>query len=348
MRQLTLVEPGRLEWLDVPEPQLQGRGEALVRPIAVARCDVDLPMVRGLTPDPPPIAMGHEFVAEIVELSEQVFGLQRGQRVVVPFQISCGECERCRRGLTNSCMAVPPLSQYGFGKSGGDWGGALSDLVRVPFAQSMLVPVPEQVEPAAIASADNLPDGWRTVGPYLQESPGAAVLVVGGGAVSIGLYAAAIACALGASRVDYVDTSSRRLALAESVGAHPVEGPTPERLGPYPISVDASANLGGLACALRSVEPGGVCTSGGIYFSEETPVPLLDMYTTGITFKTGRVNARACLPAVLALVESGRLQPERLTTRTAAWDDAAEAFSEPSTKLVVLREPALRSTRTSA
>ena len=342
MRQLTLVEPEHLEWLDVPEPRLQGPGDALVRPIAVARCDVDLPMIRGLTRNPPPIAMGHEFVAEIVELGEQVIGLHRGQRVVVPFQISCGDCERCRRGLTNSCMSVPPLSQYGFGEFGGDWGGALSDLVRVPFAQSMLVPVPQQVEPGAIASADNLPDGWRTVGPYLQATPGAAVLVVGGGAVSVGLFAAAIACALGASRVDYVDTSSRRLALAESVGANAVEGPPPERLGPYAISVDASANRDGLACALRSVEPGGVCTSVGIYFAEGTPVPLLDMYTTGITFQTGRVNARASLPAVLGLVESGRLQPELLTTTTVAWDDAAEAFSEPSTKMIVLREPARR------
>ncbi len=206
----------------------------------------------------------------------------------------------------------------------------------------MLVPVPQHVDSGAIASADNLPDGWRTVGPYLQESPGATVLVVGGGAVSIGLYSAAIAHALGASRVDYVDTSSRRLALAESVGANPIEGPPPERLGPYPISVDASANRDGLACALRSVEPGGVCTSVGIYFSQGTPVPLLDMYTTGITFNTGRVNARACLPAVLGLVESGRLQPERLTTRTVPWDDAAEAFGEPSTKTVVLREAARR------
>lgn len=338
MRQLTLVAPDKLEWLEVPEPQLEDPGEALVRPIAVARCDVDLPIVRGQAPFPPPAAIGHEFVAEIVELGDEVTGLERGQRVIVPFQISCGECERCARGITNSCASVPPRSQYGFGEFGGNWGAALSDLVRVPFAQHMLVPLPDGVEPAAIASADNLPDGWRTVGPYLQESPGAAVLIVGGGALSVGLYAAAIACALRASRVDYVDSDTERLALAQATGANPIEGPPPKRLGPYPITVDASANIDGLACALRSVEPGGVCTSVGIYFSEQTPVPLLEMYGTGITFKTGRVNARADLPAVLNLVPDGRLQPEKLTTRTVAWTDAAEAWSEPATKVVALRK----------
>ena len=339
MRQLTFIKPGLLEWREVPEPQLQGSNEAIVRPIAVARCDIDLPIIRGQTPFPAPIAMGHEFVAEITDTGDEVTGLQRGQRVIVAFQISCGECERCRRGLTNSCTAVPPRSMYGFGEFGGNWGGALSDLVRVPFAQSMLVPVPDGVEPSAIASlSDNLPDGWRTVGPYLRESPRAAVLIVAGGAPSIGLYAAAIACALEASRVDYVDTDAERLALAKSVGANPIEGAPPKRLGPYPITVDASTDPAGLACALRSVEPGGICTSVGIYYSQETPVPLLEMYTTGVAFKTGRVNARADMSHVLDLVQSGRLHPERLTTRVAGWDDAPEALANPSAKIVIVRE----------
>lgn len=335
MRQLTFVEPGRLEWWDVPEPTLQGPNEAIVRPIAVARCDVDRPILRGMTPFHGPFAFGHEFVAEVAELGEDVSGFQPGQRVMVPFQISCGDCPRCRRGLTGSCQAVPAFASYGFG--GGDWGGALSDLVRVPFAESMMVPVPDGIEPVNVASADNLPDAWRTVGPSLQEIPGASVLIVGGGALSIGLYAAAISSALGASQVDYMDVDRERLEIARSVGANPVEGPPPKSLGPYPITVDASASRDGLACALRSVEPGGVCTSVGIYFGGETPIPLLDMYNTGITFRTGRVNARADIPSVLDLVQSGRLQPERVTTKLIQWDEAAEAYDDPSAKVVVVR-----------
>jgi alcohol dehydrogenase len=339
MRQLTFVRPGLLEWWEAPEPKLQGPDEAIVRPIAVARCDLDAAIVAGKAPFAGPFPFGHEFVAEVVSVGERVAGFHDGQQVVVPFHISCGQCVRCRRGLTASCLSVPPRSMYGLGPVGGDWGGALSDLVRVPFAQGMLVPVPDGVESSAIASlGDNLTDAWRTVGPYLQESPDATVLVVGGGAWSIGLYAAAIACALGASRVDYVDADPERQALATSVGATPIEGPPPRRLGPYPITVDASADPAGLACALRSVEPGGVCTSVGIYFAQGTRVPLLDMYDADVTFKTGRSNAGAFIPSVLELVQSGRLHPERVTTKWAGWEEAPQALCEPSTKVVVLRE----------
>lgn len=337
MRQLTFVDTGRLEWQDVPEAQLQGPGEAIVRPIAVARCDVDLPIVSGFAPFRPPFAFGHEFVAQIVTLGDEVSEFKPGQKVVVSFQITCGECNRCGRGITGSCSAVPVGAAYGFGAKG-DWGGALSDLVRVPYAEGMLTAVPDGIDPVTVASPDNLSDGWRTVGPYLAERPGAPVLIVAGGALSIGLYATAIACALGSSQVDYIDTDRERLDLAKSVGANPIQGPTPERLGPYPITVDTSANPAGLACALKSVEPGGVCTSVGIYFAPETPVPLLHMYRTGVTFKTGRVNAQAETPHVLDLVQSGRLHPERLTTRVARWDDAAEAFLEPAVKVVVARK----------
>ncbi|MBI4570479.1 MAG: alcohol dehydrogenase catalytic domain-containing protein, partial [Chloroflexi bacterium] len=183
MRQLTATAPGVVEWLEVPEPALQDAGDAIVRPIAVARCDIDLPMLRGQTPFTLPIALGHEFVAEIVELGDAVSGVRPGQRVVVPFQVSCGACEFCGRGLTNSCRTTGGRAQFGFGASGGDLGGALADLVRVPFAQHMLVPLPDGVAPSAVASADNIADGWRTVGPYLQEQADTAVLVVGGGAV---------------------------------------------------------------------------------------------------------------------------------------------------------------------
>ena len=335
MRQLTFIEPGVLEWWDVPEPRLDSPKGAIVRPIAVARCDVDRPIVTGSAPFPGPFAFGHEFVAEVEELGDDVRNFTRGQQVLVSFQISCGECARCRRGLTGSCANVPSGAAYGFG--GGDWGGALSELVRVPFAESMLVALPDGIDPASVASCDNTADGWRTVGPYLQESPGAAVLVVGGLAASVGLYAAAMAVALGASDVDYCDTDIERLEIAQRVGAHPVEGPPRESTSRYPITVDASASLAGLHRALRSVEPGGVCTSVGIFFKPETPVPLREMYNTGVTFKTGRVNARAEMPHVLDLVQTGRFHPGLITTRMARWDEAREALDDPSAKVVIVR-----------
>ena len=111
----------------------------------------------------------------------------------------------------------------------------------------------------------------------------------------------------------------------------------PDRLGPYPITVDASASHEGLACALRSTEPDGTCTSVGIYYERETPVPLLEMYTKGITFHTGRVHAAPAMPEVLSLIADGRLDPNPVTRRTVEWNDAPLALTEHLEKLVFIR-----------
>ncbi|MEW6738033.1 MAG: alcohol dehydrogenase catalytic domain-containing protein [Acidobacteriota bacterium] len=338
MRQLNFIEPGKLEWYEVEEPKLQTAQDAIVRPIAVARCDLDFAIIHGKAPFIGPFPLGHEFVGEIVEVGEEVTNFHLGQRVVVPFQIACGECLHCQRHLTASCTSVTNRSMYGLGALGGDWGGALSDLVRVPFAQHMLVEVPKDIDPSVFASvSDNIPDGWRTVGPYLEDSPDKSVLVVGGGAWSISLYAVAIARALGARQVDYADNDATRLALAESLGAKVIEGEIKRRLGSYDITVDGSANPKGLACALRSTAVGGVCTSVGIYYTDMTPIPLLEMYDTGITFKTGRADARPYIPKIIELIKNGKLHPEQITTRVATWDEAIEALPEPCTKVIITR-----------
>src|SRR5918997_1983811 len=98
MRQLTYTGPRTLEWQEVPEPQLQGPGEALVAPHTVATCDLDAMLVSGESPYPPPIAVGHETVARVVDVGDGVSTFAPGDTVAVPFQISCGECARCRSG----------------------------------------------------------------------------------------------------------------------------------------------------------------------------------------------------------------------------------------------------------
>ena len=211
----------------------------------------------------------------------------------------------------------------------------LSDRVRVPFAEAMLVPVPRQVDPVAAASiSDNLPDAWRTVGPQLQHFPDAGVLVVAGGAPSIGLYATAIARALGAD-VTYIDSNDTRLAIADSLGASVLTETYPRKQGRHLITVDASADAHGLACALRSTAGDGVCTSVGIYYAD-TPLPLFEMYSTNVTFITGRVSARPPMPAILDMIASGRLHPELVTTSVVKWSEAADALLEPFTKLVMV------------
>jgi threonine dehydrogenase-like Zn-dependent dehydrogenase len=347
MRQLFFVSPGSYEWREAPEPTLEGPREALVRPVAVAACDLDGGIARGQAPFQGPFEVGHEFVADVVEAGPDA-GVSPGDRAVVSFQISCGECERCRAGRTGNCTSVNPGAMYGIGATGGPWGGALADVVRVPYADTMLFALPDGMDPVAVASAsDNIPDGWRTVAEPLEVSPGAPVLIVGGGAPSIALYAVDIARALGAERIDYLDRDTDRLALAEELGARPLQRGEdvpddqdgfPERLGRYPVTVDAGGQVAGLGTALRSTEPDGTCTSVGIYFGPATPVPLFEMYVKGITFHTGRVHACAAIPAVLDLAAAGRITPEKVTSRVAGWEEAPEALADPPTKLVIARD----------
>ncbi len=340
MQQLNYLGPHRLEWREVPEPRLTSDGAALVRPVAVATCDLDALIVEGASPFPPPFPIGHECVAEVVELGDAAGdGLMPGMLVSVPFQISCGRCPQCLRGRSSNCAEVPFMATYGFGPAVAEWGGFLSDLVCVPYASSMLVPVPEGLAPAAVASAsDNIADAYRTVAPGLEMDPGSPVLVVGGaGAGSIGLYAAGIARALGSEWVLYVDPDEGRRARAESLGAQTM-AEVAKRLGPFPVTVDASANPEGLALALRSTAPDGICTSCAIYFGEQPSLPLLEMYTKGITYRTGRANAREAMPHVLDLAASGTLQPEKVTSRSVSWSEAPQALGEGGwTKLVIER-----------
>jgi alcohol dehydrogenase len=220
MRQLTFIRPGLLVWHDVPAPTLQSDHDAIVRPLAVARCDLDLYIAAGVVRYPGPFAFGHETVAEVVDAGPRA-GVAPGTRVVVPFQLSCGTCDNCRRGWTNACSAYPFGAAYGLKPtSGTEFGGALSDLMRVPHAHHMLVRLPDGVDPVAAASlSDNVSDGWRGVAPHLKERPGAGVLVVGGLAQSVGLYAAGAAVALGAGRVLYLDDDADRRRRATGLGA---------------------------------------------------------------------------------------------------------------------------------
>jgi len=373
VKQLLYIRKGLLEWRDVPDTKLQSEGDALVRPFAVARCDLDaaflfnnlsLPLRiaaaahiadprilddLGAHPFQGPFPYGHECVAEVVSVGSDVIEHKVGDVVIVPFQVSCGKCLSCTNGLTSHCETdrTTPISAYGFGEATGAWGGAMSDLVRVPHANHMLVPVPAGIDPVSLASAsDNIPDGWRAVGPQLAKYPGAHVLIVGGRAKSVGLYAAGLAVALGSERVDYVDTSQSRLDIAAALGANPIRRGKGRRgfksLGTntarYPVSFDACGMPGALDFAIRSLSPGGTCTSASFYFRKTTAIPMWEMYAKSLTLKTGLAVPSMDLPAILELVRSGKFDPSLVTTTIANWDDAATAFLQPGTKVVVKRK----------
>ena len=186
-------------------------------------------IIAGHAPLEPPFAIGHEAIARVVTVGDTVSGVSVGDLVVVSWTICCGKCERCTAGLSAHCLAVPHMAMYG-APIGGTWGGLFFDLVRVPWADAMLVRLPDGLDPIAMAAAsDNWPLAYRMVSPHLTARPGARVLILTRG--SIGLCACDIARALGASDVLYVDPDPESRRIAESYGARTAETIEPVRWG---------------------------------------------------------------------------------------------------------------------
>jgi len=343
MRQLTYVGGSKVEWWDVPAPRLQDNRDALVVPLAVTRCDLDLAVVGGRSNLPGPFALGHETAGRVVEIGDAVKNFAPGDLVIVPFQISCGACERCRRGHTNACTAVPFRSSYGLKPvCGVEYGGGLSDLIRVPFADHMLVRHPEGHALSQTAGlADGATDGFNAVARWLRQWPGADVLVIGGFAQSLAMFAVQAAMARRAARVVYLDDHAPRLAMAKSLGAEIIEAPNGLRMEPpglFPIVIDAAATDASILLAFRSTEPNGVCQRMYGDFTETTPVPLRHMYGVGITLKVSRVNVRAQMPDCVAHVAAGRYHPEHVITRKVRFEDAHEAIGDPTIRVAFVRD----------
>jgi alcohol dehydrogenase len=333
-----------IAWEEIETPKLLEPRDALVRPIAVARCDLDPAIAIGLYPMPAPFVMGHEMVGEVVAVGEAISNVHLGDKVIVPFQLSCMTCAPCLRGHTNACVNVPSGTAFGLGPHGGvDLGGALAELVRVPWADVMLIPLPEGMDPVVAAGIpDNVSDGYRCVAAPLAERPGAPVLVVGGLAPSVGLYAVMAALALGAERVVYVDDDAARLELAAAAGAEVVDAKDQwdslklaER---FPIVVDANVLDTGRNFALRSVEPCGVCTSVSGGASSRSNLPLQSMYLKGVRYEIGRVHACATARPVLDLVSSGALDPARIINKVVPFSEAVEGMILPVTKVVFVND----------
>lgn len=339
MRQLTFVGPQQLEWWDVPAPALQSDSDALVRPLSVARCDLDLYIARGHPAFPGPFALGHEMIGVVAEAGDRA-GVSIGDTVVVPFQLSCGRCEECRLGFTNGCREYPRRAAFGLAPSSGrEFGGALSERVRVPFADHMLLAFPHQLDKVHFASiADNIPDGWRAVAPHLKARPGARVLVINSQAQSVGLYAAGLAVSLGAAEVLYLDNDEGRRQRAQNMGARTEALNLPRDPLKFEITVHAMAEESSLQFALASTVPNGVFTQIGMFFSDKVPMPLRSLYARGIAFHTGRVHARAELPALLAHCAHGTFDASAVTSRVVKFSDAADGMLDPSPKVVFVND----------
>jgi threonine dehydrogenase-like Zn-dependent dehydrogenase len=338
MRQLTLLAGGQVRWRRAPAPVLAGPQAALVRPVAVSVCDFDRAMIAGrLRVLPPPIALGHEIVAEVVAAGDQVRSAAAGDRVILPLQVSCGSCGPCRAGRSNSCQAVGRVSNYGLGAGGGDYGGGMSDLLAVPYADAMLVPVPEGLSAVdVVAVGCNLVDAYRCLAPP-AAAPGADVLVVGGYGATFALYVVAMARVLGAGGVDYVGEEPDQLARAEALGARPLRPGERLRKGGYGVVCDLSLDPRQLARGAAACAPDGVVMVPWFYPDPGTPLPLGAMFTNNVTLVTGQPHARGLIEPVVELIRAGAITSTTIPCEVLAWEQADAHYGQGTTKRIFVR-----------
>lgn len=205
----------------VPDARIVKPTDVLVKITITNICGSDLHMYEGRTGFEPGRIFGHENLGQVIEIGSAVERVKVGDRVCLPFNIGCGFCENCERGLTGFCLTANPGAAgaaYGFAGMG-PWDGGQAELLRVPYADFNCLVLPEDAaekEDDYVMLSDIFPTGWHAT-ELAGLRPGDSVAIYGAGPV--GLMAAHAAVIKGASQVLVVDTHPDRLALAEKLGA---------------------------------------------------------------------------------------------------------------------------------
>lgn len=223
MRAVTWQGPRRVETQDVPDPSLAEDTDAIVQVSATAICGSDLHLYEVLAPyltrgD----ILGHEAMGTVVEAGGAVTRVRPGDCVVIPFNIACGACWMCARGLQSQCEVTQVRAQgkgaalFGYTSLYGGVPGGQAEYVRVPHADYGLIPVPQGgPDERWLYLSDILPTAWQAA-RYADVTPGDTVAVVGLGPV--GHLAARCALRQGAERVIGVDLVPERLQRAREAG----------------------------------------------------------------------------------------------------------------------------------
>jgi 2-desacetyl-2-hydroxyethyl bacteriochlorophyllide A dehydrogenase len=329
MRAVTFQAPGEVRVDEVDDPVLTTPDEAIIQVEASGVCGSDLHIFHGRVPVDPGTTIGHEYVGTVTAVGDAVTRVAVGDRVLGCFLVACGSCDTCLRGDYQRCERG---RTFGHGANLGALGGTQAEQALVPFADMVLRKVPEGMSAdTALFAGDVMGTGYHAVA-HAGMRAGDTVVVLGLGPV--GLCAVQAAVVGGAAQVFAVDSVEQRLDLAAQFGATPVhltEGnPKAEVRGATEgrgadIVVEAVGRPAAVDAAIGLARNAGTVSGIGVQVGK-SEMNLGLAWLKGLDLRLGQANVIAHVDRVLALLESGKLDPTPLVTHHMKLDEAVEAY----------------------
>lgn len=358
----------------VSDPQIEEPRDAIVKVTSCAICGSDLHLFHNLIPAMMPgDIVGHEMMGEVVEVGSGVNGrLRTGDRIVVPFTIFCGECAQCRNGNYSVCQRSnrkkdlgekvfghATAGLFGYTHLTGGYPGGQAEYVRVPFADTTHIKVPEGIaDETLLFLGDVFPTGWQAA-VQADIQPTDTVAIWGCGAV--GQMAVRSAFLLGAERVIAIDCLPERLSMAAAAGATTIdflEESVVERLneltggeGPNKcidaVGMEAHVSLSHPDTVYDRVKqmamlendrphvlremiyvcrPAGVISIPGVYSGLSDKLPFGIAMNKGLTFRLGQTHVKRWTDDLLARIEDGQIDPAFVVTHTASLADGPAMY----------------------
>ena len=343
MKALVFHGAGRRSWEEKPVPIIREATDAILRMTTSTICGTDLHILKG---DVPTVTdgriLGHEGVGIIEDVGAGVSNFKRGDRILISCITSCGKCDYCRKGMYSHC-------RHGGWILGNTIDGTQAEYVRIPHADTSLYRLPDGInEEAIVMLSDIFPTGLECGVLNGQVKPGDTVAIVGAGPV--GLAALLTAQFYSPAEVIVIDLDDNRLEVARTFGATQVVN---SRNGAAVERVMALTNGAGVDVAIEAVgvpatfdvcqsivAAGGRIANVGVH-GKSVELRLQTLWSHNITLTTRLVDT-VTTPMLLKVVQSGRLEPQKLVTHRfrlsevmQAYDAFANAARERALKVVL-------------
>ncbi len=363
MKAITFRAVEQLALETVADPELRDPRDAIVRVRSAGLCGSDLHPYHGReTGLDVGTVMGHEFVGEVVALGDALtsagaadrsaarsggWPVAIGDRVVAPFTTACGECFYCRSGLTARCTKG---ALFGWVQDGEGLHGAQAELVRVPFADTTLVRVPDEIEDDGLALlAGDILSTAIFGAEMARVAPGDSVVVVGCGPV--GLLAIRAAFEAGAARAFAVDRVATRLEQAAHFGAVPLNFEASDPVAAVrdatggrgaDAAIEAVGNASATRMAADVLRHGGSIGAVGVHIEPHLALSPGEIYDRNLTYSSGRCPARRILPQALQIAARDSELLQTMISHRLPLSDGVAAYRsfaarEPGWNKVVFR-----------